>query len=260
MPEVLSRDGTRIAYEKSGAGPSVILIDGAFCSREFGPMKKLSAELEKSFTVIRYDRRARGSSGDTAPYAVQREVEDIEALMRLAQGRVALFGISSGAVLALLASACLPVAKLAMYEPPFMVGPHARELPPDHTHVLTRMIAEGQRGDAVKYYLADIIGVPRFMPFVFQFLPMWRKLKAVAPSLPYDSAIMGNFSIPKAHAAAITAPTLVMSGTKSWPVLLDAAPAAAAAIPGARHEALPGQTHDVSARAIAPRLEAFFRA
>ncbi|HEU5138068.1 MAG TPA: alpha/beta hydrolase [Steroidobacteraceae bacterium] len=259
MPEVVSRDGTRIAYDKTGSGPSVILIDGAFCSREFGPMKKLAAVLEKQFTVVSYDRRARGASGDTAPYAVQREIEDIDALMGAAGGRVTLYGVSSGAVLALLAAASLPVAKLALYEPPFMVGPHARTLPPERTAVLTRMIAEDRRSDAVKYYMGDIIGIPRFMPFVFQFLPMWRKLKAVAPSLPYDSAVMGDFAIP-AEAGAIQVPTLVMAGTRTWPVLLDAARALAAAIPHARHETLAGQTHNVAAQAVAPVLEAFIKA
>ena len=260
MPEVISRDGTRIAYDKIGRGPPVILIDGAFCSREFGPMKKLGAVLAKHFTVISYDRRARGASGDTAPYAVQREIEDIDALMGIAVGRVTLYGVSSGAVLALLAAASLSVSKLAIYEPPFMVGPHARTPPADRTAVLMRMIAEDRRSDAVKYYMTEIIGIPRFVPFLFQFLPMWRKLKAVAPSLPYDSTVMGDFSIPRAEAAAIAVPTLVMAGTKTWPVLLDAARAAAAAIPHARHETLPGQTHNVAAHAIAPILEAFIKA
>jgi pimeloyl-ACP methyl ester carboxylesterase len=260
MSDVVSRDGTRIAYDKAGSGPAVILIDGAFCSREFGPMNKLAALLAKSCTVITYDRRARGKSGDTAPYAVQREIEDIDALMGAVGGRVALYGVSSGAVLALLAAASLPVSKLAMYEAPFMVGPHARTLPPDRTAVLTRMIAEGHRGDAVKYYMTEVIGLPRFMPFLFQFLPMWRKLKAVARSLPYDSAVMGDFSIPRAEAAAIRVPTLVMAGTRTWPVLLDAAKAAAEAIPHARHETLPGQNHNVAAGAIAPVLEAFIKA
>ena len=260
MPEVISRDGTRIAYDKAGSGPAIILIDGAFCSREFGPMKKLATELAKSLTVITYDRRARGASGDTAPYDVQREIEDIDALTGAAGGRAALYGVSSGAVLAMLAAASLPVTRLVMYEPPFMVGPHARTLPPDRTEVLTRLIAEDRRSDAVKYYMTEIIGIPRFMPFVFQFLPMWRKLKAVAPSLPYDCAIMGSFAIPAALAASVKVPTLVIAGTKTWPVLLDAAKAIAAAIPEARHETLPGQTHNVSAGAIAPLLEAFIRA
>jgi pimeloyl-ACP methyl ester carboxylesterase len=260
VPEVISRDGTRIAYDKSGSGPAVILIDGAFCSREFGPMKKLAAELARSCTVFNYDRRARGASGDTAPYAVQREVEDIDALMGAAGGRVALYGVSSGAVLAMLAAASLPVTKLVMYEPPFMVGPHARTLPPDRTAVLARMIAEDRRGDAVKYYMTDIIGIPRFMPFILRLLPAWRKLKAVAPSLPYDSAVMGDFAIPIAQAASVKVPTLVVAGTKTWPVLLDAAKAIAAVIPHARHETLPGQTHNVAARAIAPVLEAFIKA
>ena len=205
--------------------------------------------LAKHFTVVTYDRRARGASGDTAPYAVQREIEDIDALMGVAGGRVTLYGVSSGAVLALLAAAALPVAKLALYEPPFMVGPHARTLPPERTAVLTRMISEDRRSDAVKYYMSEIIGIRASMPFLFQFLPMWRKLKAVAPSLPYDSAVMGDFSIPRAEAAAIRVPTLVMAGTKTWPVLLDAAKALAAAIPHARHETLPGQTHNVAAHA-----------
>ena len=260
MPVVVSRDGTRIAYDKAGSGPPVILIDGAFCSREFGPMKKLAAVLAKTCAVITYDRRARGASGDTAPYAVQREIEDIDALMGAAGGRVTLYGISSGAVLALLAAASLPVARLALYEPPFMVGPHARTLPPDRTAALTRMIAEDRRSDAVKYYMTDIIGIARFMPFLFQVLPMWRKLKAVAPSLPYDCAVMGDFSIPRDEAAAIRVPTLVMAGTKTWPVLLDAAKALAAAIPHARHETLPGQTHNVAASAIAPVLTGFIKA
>jgi pimeloyl-ACP methyl ester carboxylesterase len=260
MPEVVSRDGTRISYDKTGSGPAVILIDGAFCSREFGPMKKLAAELAKSCTVISYDRRARGASGDTAPYGVQREIEDIDALMGVAGGPVALYGVSSGAVLGLLATASLPVARLAMYEPPFMVGPHARTLPRDRTAILTRMIAEDRRGDAVKYYMTDIIGLPRLMPMVFQFLPMWRKLKAVAPSLPYDSAVMGDFSIPQAQAAAIRVPALVLAGTRTWPVLLDAARAIAAVIPHARHATLEGQNHNVAARAVAPVLAAFMKA
>lgn len=260
MPDVVSRDGTRIAYDKSGSGPPVILIDGAFCSREFGPMKKLGAVLAKHFTVVTYDRRARGESGDTAPYAVQREIEDIDALMGVAGRRVTLYGVSSGAVLALLAAASLPVARLALFEPPFMVGPHARKPPADRTAVLTKMIAEQRRGDAVKYYMTEVIGMPRLMPFLFQFLPMWRKLKAVAPSLPYDSAVMGDFSIPRAEVSAIKVPTLVVAGTKTWPVLLDAAKAVAEAIPHARHETLRGQTHNVAAHAIAPVLEAFMNA
>ena len=233
---VTSRDGTRIAYDIAGSGPSMILIDGAFCSRQMGPMPKLAGELARHFRVISYDRRARGESGDTEPYAVEREIEDIDALIGVAGGRAALYGVSSGAALALAAAASgLAVTRLVLFEPPFMVGPRARTVPADHTAALTRMIAEDRRGDAVKYYMCDIIGMPRFMPFIFQLLPMWKKLKANAPSLPYDSAVMADFKLPAARAADIRVPTLVLHGSKTWPVLADAAPALAAAIPGARH-------------------------
>lgn len=258
---VTSRDGTRIACEIAGTGPAIILVDGAFCCRAMGPMPKLASELTtRGLRVITYDRRARGASGDTKPYAVEREIEDIDALIGVAGGRAWLYGVSSGAALALAAGAAdLPIEGLMLYEPPFMVGPHARGVPPDHTAALTRMIAEDRRADAVTYYLCDIIGMPRFLPYFFRLMPMWRKMKSVAPSLPYDSAVMGDFQLPAARAAAIRVPTLVLDGEKTWPMLRDAARALAAAIPGARARSLPKQTHNVSARAIAPVLAAFIK-
>lgn len=258
---VTSRDGTRIAYEIAGTGPAVILVDGAFCCRAMGPMPKLAKELvTHGLRVITYDRRARGESADMPPYSVEREIEDIDALIGVAGGRAWLYGVSSGAALALAAGAAgLPVDGLMLYEPPFMVGPHARNVPPDHTAALTRMIADGRRSDAVTYYLCDIIGMPRFLPYLFRILPMWRKMKAVAPSLPYDSAVMGDFQLPAARAAAIRVPTLVLDGEKTWPMLRDAARALAGAIPGARARSLPKQTHNVAARAIAPVLAAFIK-
>jgi pimeloyl-ACP methyl ester carboxylesterase len=258
---VTSRDGTRIAYEITGSGPALILIDGAFCSRELGPMPKLAAALATKFRVLTYDRRARGASGDTSPYAIEREIEDIDALIGAAGGRASLFGVSSGAALALAAAATsLPIVKLAMFEPPFMVGAHARAVPADHTAVLTRMIAADRRADAVRYYLCDIIGMPRFLPWIFRCLPLWRKMTAVAPSLPYDSAIMGDFRLPRIRAMSVRVPTLVMSGSKTMPVLRDAARAAAESIPGASHAELAGQTHNAAPRAMAPVLERFLGA
>ncbi len=258
---VTSRDGTRIAYEITGSGPAVILVDGAFCCRAMGPMPKLAKELvPHGLRVLTYDRRARGESGDTKPYALEREIEDIDALIGAAGGRAWLYGISSGAALALAAGAAgLPVDGLMLYEPPFMVGPHARTVPPDHTAALTRMIAEDRRSDAVTYYLRDIIGIPRILPFFFRLTPMWRKMKAIAPSLPYDSAVMGDFQLPAVRAAAIRVPALVLDGEKTWPMLRDAASALAGAIPGARARSLPKQTHNVAARAIAPILASFIK-
>ena len=121
MTHVISKDGTRIAYERMGSGPAVVLIDGALCSRAFGPMPKIAALLKDHFTVYLYDRRGRGESGDTQPYSKAREVEDIGALVQAAGGAAFAVGLSSGAALALEAAASgLPLRKLAVYEPPFV--------------------------------------------------------------------------------------------------------------------------------------------
>ena len=256
---VASRDGTRIAYQVAGDGACVILVDGAFCYRRLGPMAKLSAELAPHFRVVSYDRRARGESGDTRPYAMEREIEDLAALIAASGGSACVYGISSGAALALAAAAAgLPILRLALYEPPFMVGPNARTLPADRLAVLRRMIAEDRRSDAVKYYMCELIGMPRLMPGIMQFLPMWKKLKSVAPSLPYDCEIMGDFKVPEERARRVGVPTLVMHGSKTWPVLRAAAPAVASAISGARQQILSGQTHNVSAAVMGPLLRDFF--
>jgi pimeloyl-ACP methyl ester carboxylesterase len=260
---VVSRDGTRIAYESAGQGAALILIDGAFCFRGFGPMRKLAALLARDFRVICYDRRARGESGDTPPYTIERELEDIDALLSVAGGHAHLYGISSGAALALAAAATrFPIDRVALYEPPFMVGPNARQNLPSESErhtMLTRLLEAERRSDAVKYYMCDVIGMPRFMASIFQLLPMWKKLKSVASSLPYDSTIMGNFALPQQRAAQIKVPTLVMHGSKTWPVLGDAARATARAVPIGQHRTLDGQTHNVSAASLAPVLSEFFR-
>src|SRR5216117_2356934 len=262
MKQVRSRDGTTIAYDRlgeGGEGPPVILVDGAFCSRSFGPMPKLAPLLARSFTVFMYDRRGRGDSGDTAPYAVEREIDDLDALIREAGGSAFVYAMSSGAALALEAAASrLNITKLALYEPPFMVGTPAHLPPADHQAQLVRLIAEGRRGDAVKYYMKDIIGMPGLLVTVFRFLPMWPKLKAAAPSLPYDSAVMGDFSLPASRAALLKLPTLVISGDKSMPVLRQAAQRLAEVIPGAQLRTLVGQTHNVAAGTMAPVLTEFF--
>ncbi|HEU5262920.1 MAG TPA: alpha/beta hydrolase [Gemmatimonadales bacterium] len=259
MRQARSRDGTTIAYDPLGEGQPVILVDGAFCSRSFGPMPKLAPHLARDFTVFAYDRRGRGDSGDTAPYAVEREIDDLDALIRQAGGSAFVYAISSGAALALEAAASgLSIKKLALYEPPFMVGNPAHLPPVDHHAQLVRLVAEGRRSDAVTFYMKDIIGMPGLLVTVFRFLPMWSKLKAVAHSLPYDSAIMGDFSLPTRRAASVTMPTLVISGDKSMPVLREAARRLAEFIPGAQLRTLARQTHNVAAEALVPVLKEFF--
>ena len=259
MNHVRSRDGTRIAYDRLGAGPPVILVDGSFCTRSFGPMPKLAPLLAPHFTVFLYDRRGRGDSGDTAPYAVEREIDDLDAVIREAGGSALVYAISSGAALALEAAASrLNIRKLALYEPPFMVGNPAHRPPADHQARLARLVAEGRRGDAVKFYMKDIIGTPGWLVAVFRILPVWSKLKAVAPSLPYDSAIMGDFSLPTRRAASLALPTLVICGEKAMAALREAAQRLSEVIPGAQLRTLPGQTHNVAPAALAPVLKEFF--
>src|SRR6202000_1669316 len=186
MAKVTSKDGTIIAYDQYGSGFPIILVDGALCSRDLGPMPKLAQLLAENFTVINYDRRGRNESGDTKPYTIGREIEDIEALINEAGGSAFVFGISSGAALALAAAASgLNIPKLALYEPPFMVDDEFQP-PADSLDRLKTMIAEDRRADAVKFFMKDMVGVPAFVVFIMQLMPIFKKLKAVAHTLPYD--------------------------------------------------------------------------
>ena len=264
MSTVTSRDGTSIAFECLGSGRPLILVDGALCSRAFGPMPKIAPLLAERFRVYLYDRRGRGQSGDTSPYTKEREVEDLEALIGEAGGSACVLGLSSGAGLALEAAASgLPIERLAAYEPPYMVLPKdaARHANADHQAHLARLVAAGQRGDAVKYFMRDMVGVPAFVVFIMQFFPgVWSKLKAAASTLPYDAAIMGDFSLPAQRLARVRTPTLVLGGEKSDARLRAAVEAAAKAVPGAQLRMLAGQTHNVSPQALVPAITDFLAA
>ena len=261
MTHVISKDGTRIAYERLGNGPAVILIDGAMCSRAFGPSRKIAALLKEHFTVYLYDRRGRGESGDTQPYSKAREVEDVEALVRAAGGSAFAVGVSSGAALALEAAASgLRVEKLVVYEPPFMPDDAARHANADHEGKLKALVAAGERGAAVKYFMRDMVNVP--VPFVLMMQlmrGMWGKLKAVAHTLPYDAAIMGNWQVPAARLAGVKTPTLALYGGKTQTRLKRAVEELVKVLPNVRQQVLPGQTHNVSAAVLVPALVRFFK-
>ena len=261
MGHVTSRDGTAIAYERVGAGPPVILVDGALCSRAFGPMPKLAPLLADQFTVYMYDRRGRGESGDTPPYAKEREMDDLAALIAAAGGAAALVGLSSGAALALEAAAAgLPVTGVVAYEPPY-VEPDGATRGREHPHRLQELLAAGDRGGAVKYFMRAMVGVPAPFVVMMRLMPrLWRKLKAVAHTLPYDCGVMGDFTVPARRLAQIRVPALVMHGSKTDARLVRAAGAVAAAIPGARSRTLDGQTHNVGAAVLAPVAAEFLRA
>jgi pimeloyl-ACP methyl ester carboxylesterase len=254
MNQVTSRDGTVIGCERSGSGPALILVDGALCSRTFGPTAKLAALLARQFTVYRYDRRGRGQSGDAQPYAFMREIEDLAALIGHIGGTASLVGLSSGGALALHAAAAgLGVDRIVAYEPPYVDeaghGP-ARE----HEAELQRILAGGDRGAAVTYFMRDMVGAPAFVPIMIRLMPwIWRKLKAVAHTLPYDAAVMTAFRVPRARFASIDRPVLVLNGSKTDARLKAAARAVADTIPSAQQAELAGQTHNVDPGVLVAR-------
>jgi pimeloyl-ACP methyl ester carboxylesterase len=261
MNQVMSNDGTVIAFDRSGQGPAVILVGGAFQYRAIDPpTAQLAALLAQQFTVFHYDRRGRGESGDTQPYAVEREVEDLEALIHEAGGSAFVFGMSSGGVLALEAAARgLAITKLAAYELPFNSGDeHARQAAERYTQQLAALLNEGRRGDAVALAMTTW-GAPAEAIAGMRQAPIWPLFEAVAPTLAYDDAIMGDGSVPTARLASITVPTLVMDGGASPAFMHNAAQATAHALPNGQRRTLEGQTHDVAPQVLAPVLVEFFQ-
>jgi pimeloyl-ACP methyl ester carboxylesterase len=260
MKKAISKDGTPIAYEVTGSGSPIILVDGALCSRNFGPMPKLAPLLAEHFTVFSYDRRGRNQSGDTKPYAADREIEDIDALIKEAGGSAYVYGVSSGAALSIAAAAKgLNITKLALYEPPFRVDDEGHHAPPDSLQQLQKMIDEDRRGDAVKFFMKDMVGVPAFAVFMMTLFPIWKKLKAVAHTLPYDATVLGDLGLPEDKAKSIKIPTLIAGGDKSQVMLQHSVKKLAEVMPNNRLEILHGQTHNVSEKAIAPLLISFFK-
>ncbi len=259
MSTVISKDGTKIAYEKTGSGPALILVDGALCYRAFGPMPDLAKLLASHFTVYTFDRRGRGESTNSRPFAVAREVEDIEALIDAAGGTAFVYGISSGACLALEAAIRLgkKVKKLAMYEAPYNSDPTFRKPWKDYTQHLAEALADGRRGDAVALFM-KLVETPAEQVEGMRQAPVWPMFEAVAPTLAYDAAEIGeDRSAPVKRAAKVVSPALVMNGT-AIPFMLDTARALAKAIPGAKQRTLEGQTHNVDAQVLAPELVKFF--
>jgi pimeloyl-ACP methyl ester carboxylesterase len=255
MEYVTSKDGTRIAFDRMGEGPGVILVSGGSVDRSNNaPVAELLAD---RFTVFNYDRRGRGPSGDTPPYAVQREVEDLEAVIDAAGGSAFVYGTSSGAALGLEAAiAGLSITKLALWEPPYIEDPALRP-PSDTATTFEQLVSEGRRGDAVEFFMARVVGMP--VEFVEQARsqPWWGATEALAHTLAYDATIMGDYSVPVDRAARVAAPTLVLVGGASFPFMHETAQALAKAIPKGEVRTLEGQSHDVAPGVIAPALEEF---
>ncbi len=257
---ITSRDGTTIAFDRSGDGSSLILVDGALSYRGFGPMGALAARLAENFTVFTYDRRGRGESGDTQPYSVRREIEDIEALIEKAGAPAFLHGFSSGAVLALRATAQLgeKVSRLAVLEPPFDAdGMHPKAEFFEYKDQMLQLIKAGKNGEAVAYFLQDL--VPPDVLEGIKRSPDWPVMEALAPTLAYDNEVMGDGMLPTEAAAAVTAPTLILDGGESPDFKHAAADALAAAMPHARRKTFEGEMTLVPAEVLAPALTVFFR-
>jgi pimeloyl-ACP methyl ester carboxylesterase len=263
MRTVTSRDGTTIAFDQSGKGPALILVGGMFEQRAMDSETAQLAALPllaEHFTVFHYDRRGRGDSTDTQPYALEREIEDIEALIEEAGGEAFVFGISSGAALAFEAALGLggKVKKLAMYEAPYNDDADARQAWKEFRRQLKEALAEGRRGDAVGLFMM-LLGMPADQLDGMRQHPMWPMWEAVAPTIAYDAAALGeDASVPTEKAASVAVPTLIMNGGASYPFMRATAMALANAMPHARHRTLEGQTHEVAAEALAPVLVEFF--
>ena len=261
---VRSDDGTEIAFETAGGGPPLILVSGATGYRAISPSQKQLAELLGArFTVFTYDRRGRGESGDTQPYAVERELEDLGALVAEAGGSAYAMGLSSGAVLVLdAAQAGVPIGKLALYDPPFIVDDSRPRVPSDYVTRLNELVGAGRRGDAGEFFLTRAVGVPAEAVAQMRADSGWSVVEGVAHTLAYDGEIMGDMMsgrpLPADRWTAVTAPTLVINGGDSPRHMHSGSDALAALLPNARRATLAGQDHSAEPAVIAPVLEEFF--
>lgn len=244
MHTTSSPDGTTLAFDRTGAGPALVIVGGAFGTRDHPSVTGLTQHLSEHATVHAYDRRGRGGSTDTPPYAVEREIEDLAAVIDAAGGRADVYGLSSGAALAArAASAGLPIDRLILHEPPYDVDGVRPPLPADFAERVAALVGEGQNGDAVEYFMTQGMGLPTEMVAGIRPTPMWAGLEVLAPTLVYDNAVMGDNTLPVAELGTISQPVLVLAGELSPDWFHRAAAATAAACPDARLHRLPGQSH-----------------
>jgi len=257
-----SADGTQIAYEARGTGPALVIVEGALCHRTMGVSAALTEALEDRFTVFAYDRRGRGESGAGAtPWSLEREIEDLEAVIDAAGGHAHAFGASSGGALCLEAARRgVAIDRLAVYELPFIVdGTHAPN-PIDLPQRIAGMVDRGQRGEAVKTFMR-VVGVPAPFIGLMRVMPAWKKMTAVAHTLPYDlSIVIGRQQgdpLPGGCYDDVAQETLVIAGGKSPEYMRNAQAAIATAVPRGTLETIAGQTHMVKAKATAPAVADF---
>ncbi|WP_308257974.1 alpha/beta fold hydrolase [Pseudonocardia lacus] len=250
MHTTRSADGTRIAYDRAGDGPPVVLAVGAFCDRH--RVDPLAALLAREHTVLWYDRRGRGDSdpATAGPDAAGREIEDLAAVVAEAGPGAALYGHSSGAVLALAAAARgVPVSRVVAYEPPWALDDTVGD--PTLEPRVRAALADDRLDDAVRLFIAG--GTE---PLPFEGTPVWAGMRALAPTLAFEFAVVGPTGLPP-WLADIAVPVLVVEGGESEAWAKATAAAVAGTIPGAGHRILAGQEHGVDHEAIAPVIAGF---
>ena len=257
MSDATSKDGTTIAYDRTGSGPPVVIVGNVLGDRS--QQADLAALLTSHFTVFNYDRRGHGASGNTPPYAVEREFEDLDAMLAAAGGSAFVYGTSGPGVLALYAAGSLApkIRKLAIWEPPFILEGSGRQAPKDYQQRLASLMAEGRRGDMVELFFVEAVGMPAEFVAQMRQAPWWTAQEALAPTLIQNAEIMGDFSMPVERVAKVTTPTLVIDGGET-PWLSYAAQAVADALPHAERRTISGQPHNVAPEAMAPVLEEYF--
>ncbi|MBY6035988.1 alpha/beta hydrolase [Fictibacillus nanhaiensis] len=266
MNTVISKDGTRIVYDKVGQGPALVLVAGAFSYRKFSEVVKLANLLSEQFTVYNYDRRGRGDSGDTQEYAIAREIEDLQAIIDAAGGSAYVWGLSSGAVLALQAAANgANITKLALHEPPFVVNDEGHKPPKDFKQHVHKLIKDNRRAEAIKYFMTKGMGAPSFIVSLMRMMPgVWSNLMAVAHTLPYDAALLDGYMdgkpLPAKLWSSVTMPTLVLEGIESPTGLRHGAQELAKVLPNAKLLSKKGLGHTkkLNTTIISSELSAFF--
>ena len=261
MQTVTSQDGTTLAYDQIGQGPVIILVVGALCTRSTPGAVDLAQRLSSKFTVINYDRRGRGDSGDTNPYSIGREVEDLAALIEAAGEHAHLYGHSSGGALVLEAALLLGerVGRLALYEVPYNDDPSVQPAWQAYLADLRPLLAAGRRGDAVARFMRQV-GTPDEQIAGMRRAPFWPALEAIAPTMAYDhAALLGPYgTVPTDRVAGLDHPTLLISGGASYPFMRETALTLAAAMPNASALVLEGQTHEIDPAVLTPVLSHFF--
>jgi pimeloyl-ACP methyl ester carboxylesterase len=256
---VTSADATTIAFDQFGAGTPIITAAGAFNDRS--TTDPLARALAPQFMVVNYDRRGRGDSGDAPRYAVEREIEDLDALIAEVGGSAAVFGYSSGATLALRAAAAgLAITKLALYEPPFVVDDSRPRPPADLNEELAKLISADRRGAAVELFQTEVIGMPAEVVASLRNAPFRPGMEAIAHTLVYEATLVGDLTLPTELIASITTPTLVIDGDQSPPVMREAARAVADTLPNGRRHSLAGEGHTINPETTAPIVAEFVAA